>query len=83
MSKFKILAFLKNPLALLYIFPNQTLNANFNYFLKGRLQFKQALRSKFLVTAKGWFWQTLQEIGCQPVNLKYCMKRVFILDYVI
>ena len=43
MSKFKILAFLKNPLALLYIFSNQTLNANFNYFLKGRLQFKKHL----------------------------------------
>ena len=39
---------------------------------------KQALRSKFLVNAKGWYWQTLQEIGCQlifcesgcqPINL--------------
>ena len=28
---------------------------------------KQALRSKFLVTAKGWFWQTFLEIGCQPL----------------
>ena len=28
---------------------------------------KQALRSKFLVTAKGWDWQTLQEIGFQPL----------------
>ena len=31
------------------------------------LQNKQALRSKFLVTAKGWYWQTLLEIGCQPL----------------
>ena len=30
-------------------------------------QEKQALRSKFLVTAKGWYWQTLKEIGCQTL----------------
>ena len=41
MSKFKILAFLKNPLALLYIFSFFLTNFNFNYFLKGRLQLKK------------------------------------------
>ena len=51
---------------------------------------QQALRSKFLVTVKGWYWQTLKEIGCQtlfcesgcqPVHftsaLLYCAVKLF------
>ena len=52
---------------------------------------QQALQSKFLVTAKGWYWQTLKEIGCltlfcesgcQPVHctsaLLYYAVKLFI-----
>ena len=54
---------------------------------------KQALRSKFLVTAKGWYWQTSLEIcyqllsydyGCYPVHwtcvlLYYAVKLYFLV----
>ena len=38
-----------------------------NYLREAFIKEKQALRSKFLVTAKGWYWQTLKEIRCQTL----------------
>ena len=46
------------------------------YFNLCKVNIKQALRSKFLVTAKGRYWQTLWEIGCQPLFCEFGCQHV-------
>ena len=58
---------------LISFYPKQNItNSNCRWLpLNNHLNEEQALRSKFLVTAKGWYLQAFLEIGCQPKHFNF------------